>query len=252
MFSLTVLWHRLLGALLLPPLLNLLPIVLGAVLVRRWQRMGRLLLAFGVVLTYLLSIPQTAIWLARDLERYPVIRTADLQAVDAIVVLAGGKRPAAEYGGNAPGSDTLVRLRYGAYLARNSGKPVLVTGGSPVGGESEGAVMASAMRDDYGIRPRWVESRSNTTLENAQFSAQMLKAAGVRRIALVSQGWHLARAVPFFEQQGLQVLPAPTSLIRYDGEGVFLYIPASGAMAECRTLLSERLSRLFYRIRPAG
>lgn len=188
--SLMVLWHRLLGAALLPPVLNLLPIVAGAMLVRRWQHAGRVLLALGVALTYMLSIPQTAIWLAQGVERYPPIRPADLAAADAIVVLGGGKRPAPEFGGNAPSSDTLARLRYAAYLARQSGKPVLVTGGSPLGGEPEGKVMASALHDDYGIRARWVEDRSDTTLDNARLSAEMLKAAGATRIALVSQGWH--------------------------------------------------------------
>ncbi|WP_047244345.1 YdcF family protein [Chromobacterium subtsugae] len=252
MYSVTVLAHRLLGALLLPPILNLLPIIAGGMLIRRWPHAGRLLLASGVALTYFLSIPQTAIWLAHGLERYPVIDAAQLADVDAIVVLGGGKRPAEEFGGNAPGSDTLTRLRYGAYLARASGKPLLVTGGAPSGGEAEGAVMARALREDYGLKPRWVELRSNTTLENAQLSAPMLQAAGVKRIALVSQGWHLARAVPFFQRQGLQVLPAPTGLIRYDGAAAFLYIPSGNAMAECRTLLSERLGLLFYRIRPTG
>lgn len=109
MYSVTVLAHRLLGALLLPPILNLLPIIAGGMLIRRWPHAGRLLLASGVALTYFLSIPQTAIWLAHGLERYPVIDAAQLADVDAIVVLGGGKRPAEEFGGNAPGGDTLTR-----------------------------------------------------------------------------------------------------------------------------------------------
>ncbi|AUH52028.1 hypothetical protein CXB49_14980 [Chromobacterium sp. ATCC 53434] len=250
--SLMVLAHRLLGALLLPPILNLLPIVAGAMLVRRWQHAGRLLLAFGVALTYLLSIPQTAMWLAQGVERYPALRPADLATVDAIVVLGGGKREAPEFDGNAPGADTLVRLRYGAYLARHSGKPLLVTGGAPMGGEPEAEVMARVLRQDYGLHARWLESRSNTTLENARLSAAMLKADGATRIALVSQGWHLARAVPFFRHQGLQVLPAPTAFIRYDGPAAARYIPSGSAMAECHTLLRESLGMLYYRLWPGA
>ncbi|OQS23781.1 YdcF family protein [Chromobacterium violaceum] len=250
--SLMVLWHRLLSAALLPPVLNLLPIVAGAMLVRRWQHAGRLLLALGVALTYMLSIPQTAIWLAQGVERYPPIRPADLAAADAIVVLGGGKRPAPEFGGNAPSSDTLARLRYAAYLARQSGKPVLVTGGAPLGGEPEGKVMASALRDDYGIRARWVEDRSDTTLDNARLSAEMLKAAGATRIALVSQGWHLGRAVPFFQSQGLQVSPAPTGFVRYEGPAFTRYLPSGKAMDECHALLREYIGLLYYRLRPGA
>ncbi|QND86160.1 DUF218 domain-containing protein [Chromobacterium vaccinii] len=252
MFSQTVFWHSLLGALLLPPILNLLPIVAGAMLIRRWQHVGRLLLAFGVALTYLLSIPQTAVWLAQGVERYPPIRPADLSAVDAIVVLGGGKRAAPEFGGNAPSGDTLARLRYAAYLARHSGKPVLATGGAPLGGEPEGDVMARALRDDYGIRARWVEDKSDTTLDNARLSAAMLKADGATRVALVSQGWHLARAVPFFQRQGLQVLPAPTGFIRYEGPAYRRYIPSGKAMEECHALLREYIGLLYYRMRPGA
>ncbi|KIA79080.1 YdcF family protein [Chromobacterium phragmitis] len=252
MYSLTVLWHQLLGALLLPPLIYLLPIVLGALLLRRCRLWGSGLLALGVVLGYLLSIPQTAMWLARHVERYPVASAAQLQAVEAIVVLGGGKKPAPEYGRNEPGADTLARLRYGAYLARQTGKPLLVTGGAPLGGEPEGEVMARTLREDYGLTPRWVESRSNTTLENAQFSAALLRRDHVQRIALVSQGWHLARAVPFFERQGLSVLPAPTGFIRYDGGGVFWWIPGGRAQQECHSLLREYLGQLFYSVRKDG
>ncbi|MEO9383954.1 YdcF family protein [Chromobacterium phragmitis] len=252
MASLTVVSHALLGALLLPPLLNLLPIVAGAAVIRRWPRAGRLLLAFGVTLTYLLSIPQTAIWLAQGVERYPTIRPADLSSVDAIVVLGGGKRQASEYEAIVPGDDSLARLRYGAYLARHSHKPLLVTGGAPLGGVPEGEVMARTLQQDYGLTARWVESRSSTTLENAQLSAPMLKAAGATRIALVSQGWHLARAVPFFQRQGLQVLPAPTGLIRYEGPAFMRYVPSGGAMRNCHVLLREYIGLLYYRLRPGA
>ncbi|QEL54563.1 YdcF family protein [Chromobacterium paludis] len=252
MYSLTVLWHQLLGALMLPPLIYLLPIALGALLGKRRPRLSGALLLAGLALGYLLSIPQTAIWLANRLERYPVIAMDQVRQAQAIVVLGGGKKPAPEYGRDEPNGDTLARLRYGAYLARQSGKPLLVSGGAPLGGEPEAEVMARTLRDDYGLTPRWVESRSNTTLENAQFSAEILKRDGVTRIALVSQGWHLARAVPFFVRQGLAVAPAPTAFTRYAGGGVFWWIPSGRSMQECHSLLREYLGQLFYRARGEG
>ncbi|WP_233201138.1 YdcF family protein [Chromobacterium alticapitis] len=252
MYSPTVLWHQLLGSILLAPLLYLLPIALGGLLLRRMPRLGGVLLTAGVALGYLLSIPFTAIWLAGQLERYPAIDAAQARQVQAIVVLGGGKKPAPEYGRDEPSADTLARLRYGAYLAKHSGKPLLVSGGAPLGGEAEAEVMARALSEDYGLAPRWVESRSNTTLENAKFSAELLRQAGISRIALVSQGWHLARAVPFFERQGLSVLPAPTGFIRYSGGGVFWWIPNGRSMQECHSLLREYLGSLYYRLRPGA
>ena len=54
---------------------------------------------------------------------------------DAIVILGGGTYfHAPEYAGQDTISDaTLIRLRYGAKLQRETGKPILVTGGKPLG-----------------------------------------------------------------------------------------------------------------------
>lgn len=241
-----VLVHQLFGAFLLPPLLFILPILAGALLLRRAPLTGWCLLLASLLLAYCLSLPRTAIWLNAGLERYPPITPAALQQAQAIVVLGGGKKPAPEYARNEPNADTLTRLRYAAWLARRSHLPLLVTGGSPYGGEPEGEVMARILRQDYGLPVRWVEMQSNTTLENARYSVVLLKQAGIQRIALVSQGWHLRRALPFFQAQGLQVLAAPTGFVRYDGAGLSWYLPTGRAMQECHSALREWLGIFFY------
>ena len=247
--STQVLVHLVLGSLLLPPLNMLLMMSLGLWLRRRWRRLGACLLILGMAGLYALSTPITAMWLNRGLERYPVISAEQLNRVEAIVVLSGGKKPAPEYGGMEPGADSLARLRYAARLARQSGKPILLTGGAPMGGEAEAEVMARVLREEYGIAPRWVEARSNTTLENARYSAGLLHAAGIKRVALVSQGWHLRRALPFFQRQALDVTAAPTAFIRYDGGGVAWFLPSGRSMQECHAALREWLGILFYRMK---
>ncbi len=244
-----VLSHLLLGSLLLPPLNLLLLMLFGLGLRRRWPRLGGALLALGMAGLYALSTPMLAMWLNRGLEVYPALDAGQLARVDAIVVLSGGKKPAPEYGGMEPGADSLARLRYGARLARQSGKPLLLSGGAPQGGEAEAAVMARVLRQDYGLSPRWVETRSDTTLENARYAAAMLRADGVERIALVSQGWHLRRALPMFQRQGLEVSAAPTGFIRYDGGGIAWYLPSGRAMQESHSALREWLGILFYRLK---
>lgn len=244
-----VLVHQLFGAFLLPPLLFILPLLAGALLLRPRPLAGWLLLLGGLFLAYGLSIPRTAMWLSAGLEQYPPITQAQLQRAQAIVVLGGGKKPAPEYGRNEPGADTLSRLRYAAWLARRSQLPLLVTGGSPLGGEPEGEVMARTLQQDYGLPVRWVEMQSNTTLENARYSARLLKKDGIGRIVLVSQGWHLRRALPFFTAESLQVLPAPTGFVRYDGGGLAWYLPTGRAMQECHSALREWLGIFFYKAR---
>ncbi|MDN0076270.1 YdcF family protein [Crenobacter sp. SG2303] len=198
---------------------------------------------------YLFTTPAVSLWLNGLLERYPPLPVAKLADVDAIVVLGGGKKVAPEYGDDEPVADTLIRLRYAAHLARVSGKPVLVSGGAPNGGTPEGRVMAESLHSDFGIRPRWIEEGADTTADNARLSAELLRRDGVRRIALVSQSWHLARAVPAFAAQGLAVTPAPTGYVRYEISGARLWVPQGRAMQECHSALRELIGIGYYALR---
>ena len=77
-------------------------------------------------------------------------------------------------------------------------------------GRADAEAMKEAIEGYFGGRVQWVESASRDTAENAAYSAAILKAAGITRVALVSHAWHLRRAVPLFERQGLDVMAAPT------------------------------------------
>jgi uncharacterized SAM-binding protein YcdF (DUF218 family) len=142
---------------------------------------------------------------------------------------------------------TLERLRYGARLARESNLPLLVTGGAPFGGRAEAASMRESLERDFGVKVRWVEASSRDTAENAGLSAPMLKAAGVTRIALVSHGWHLPRAIPLFEKQGLEVTPAPTAFSTGSPSPIENLLP--GAMNRSRQALNEYLGQLYNRLK---
>ena len=202
----------LVGALASPLGLSLLLLGLAWLLRQRRPR-----LAWGLVLgtlgtLYALATPWLAHQLQQTQELGQPISATQLQQVDAIVVLGGGRRFAAvDEGGEDTVSDSqLVRLRYAAVLARQSGKPVLVSGGSPEGGVSEAVLMRQSLQRDFAVPVRWEEPRSHNTAENARFSAEILLAAGVRRIALVTHSWHMPRALRSFSQYGLEVIPAPT------------------------------------------
>lgn len=206
---------KFLSVVLLPPLLPLLFIVCGLLFCRRYPRLGKTLAWSGVLLSFLLMTPAGVDLLSAPLERVPVLQKADLPRAQAIVILGGGQRlQAVEYADSAPNRLTLERLRYGARLARQSGLPVLVSGGAPVGMEGEAITMAKSLREDFGVRPQWVEARSLDTQGNAYFSAQMLRpkeARGIRRIVLVTHAAHMRRSINEFAAQGFEVTPAPTA-----------------------------------------
>ncbi len=244
---------NILTALILPPTGLVLLALFGLWLARscrsrRWQHGGAVLATLSLLGLLVLSLPVVGNALMVPLEPHPPITAAQLQRVQAIVILgAGSHYAAAEYGGDTVSHYTLERLRYGARLAREFRLPLLVTGGSPFGGRAEAESMREALESDFGMKVRWVETASRDTAENAALSAPVLKADGVTRIALVSHGWHLPRAMPLFEKQGLEVTSAPTAFST--GSPSLLEDLLPGGMVRSRRALNEYLGQLYNRLK---
>jgi uncharacterized SAM-binding protein YcdF (DUF218 family) len=69
--------------------------------------------------------------------------------------------------------------------------------------------MARVLRDDLLTAVRWTEDGSFDTADNAAMTARELLADNVSHILLVTQAFHMPRAMSAFEANGLQVTPAP-------------------------------------------
>ena len=235
-----------LTALLMPPFSLILLATLGLVLGRRRPRLGSWVAGLALFALASLSWPPVADALVGSLERHPPLSAQALAQAQAIVILGGGIYPdAPEYGGqDSVARPTLQRLQYAATLQRRSQLPVLVTGGAPEGGRPEGEVMQQVLEQQFGVPVRWVESASLDTAGNAALSAPLLRAAGVQRVALVSQAWHLPRAVALFEAQGFTVLPAPTGFRTRPPGAWKRYLPSAEALLASQTALHEWLGRL--------
>ena len=238
-------------ALLLPPASPLLACLLGGLLA--WsgrRRSGMSLIAVALLLLAALSMPAVSSRLITALEAAaPALTDARQSQAQAIVILGGDKHPAAaEYGGqDQPSALTLGRLRYGAWLHEQTGLPILVTGGTPSGqGESEAAIMARVLASSFRTRTRWQEAQSNNTAENAIYSARMLKESGVRRVLLVTDAWHMPRALQAFRAQGVEVIAAPTMASAARPWTLINLIPAAGALLQSRQALHEWTGILWY------
>ena len=243
---------KLLTALILPPtgplLLALGGLWLATAQNRRWRTGGLWLASLSLLGLLVLSIPVVGRALMAPLEPHPPISRAQLQRVQAIVILGGGSYSgASEYGDDTVGPATLERLRYGARLARASRLPLLVTAGAPSGGRAEGELMSEVLESEFGVKVRWVEAASRDTAENASLSAPLLKAAGISRIALLSHGWHLPRAIPLFENQGFEVTPAPMGFSAAPSAGWAEMLPQD--LGTSREALHEYLGLLYNRLR---
>jgi uncharacterized SAM-binding protein YcdF (DUF218 family) len=184
---------------------------LGLARLRHHPRSGTALLALAAATLWLLSMPWCARMLLQSIEPAPAdpLRAPPAQA---IVVLGGGQYHAApEYGRSTVSEATLARLRYAAHLQRQTGKPVLVSGGAPEGSpHSEAQAMQAVLEAEFNVPVRWAERLSNNTLENARASHALLAPLGMKRIYLVTHAWHMRRAQRVFEAAGLDVVPAPT------------------------------------------
>lgn len=239
-----------LSDLVLPPTSLIALSLLGLVLLRRWRALGIVLIGGSQFVLLVLSLPVVAMALARSLEPPPV-QVAALKDVQAIVILGGGRnRGAPEWGGETVKTYTLQRLRYGARLARETGLPVYVTGGKPDGGEyAEGTLMKNVLEREFHVPVRWAEVASETTAENARFAARDLKAAGIARVALVTDAMHMPRSRRALERAGLQVIACPTA---YAGQRPFRpwqLVPGIAALHLSNSVLREWVSRGLYALR---
>lgn len=202
---------KLVSALILPPTAPLLIAVAGLLLLRSRPRLGRGLVWAGVLSLVLLAWSPVAFLLTRTVAVTEPLDLERAREAQAIVIVASGLRyHTLEYGGEATLSRwTLERVRYGAYLARRTGLPVLVTGGIVFTGPPEAEIMRDALERDFGVPVRWAETRSRDTHENAIYSAPMLSESGIDTVVLVAHADHMGRARREFTSAGIHVIAAP-------------------------------------------
>jgi uncharacterized SAM-binding protein YcdF (DUF218 family) len=252
---------KLVSLFLLPPTGLLLSALFGVTLLgwTRWRKTGVALALGSVGLVLVLSTPNVAGFLIHSLYLHEPVPAAEAPSLarraDAIAVLSGGAYPMApEYGTANIGANSLARLRYGVWLHRQTGLPMLVTGGAPDGGPPEAETMARILREEYAVEPRWIESASLDTRDNADLSAKLLLAEGRTRVVVVTDARHMRRAMAEFERAGMKAIAAPTGRSARVGKeppSIYAYFPNAGALAGSSEALKEWLGILAIRLRGA-
>lgn len=257
-------WKPYVGVLLLPPVPLLILVLLGTRLVLPRRGLGWLVVLTSVVLLWLSSCAGSARllshWLLRPPpalapERIEALREAvRARQPVAILVLGGGaRRLAPEYGVGDLSAISLERLRYGIWLARQTGAPLAFSGGVGHGqrdGEStpEAQLAARIAEQEFNRPLRWTEDRSRDTRENAAYSVPLLKEAGIRRVVLVTHQAHMARALRALEQVGNGTVafePAPVGVPQGSLGRVELWLPSREGFAGVHIVLHEAFGLLF-------
>ena len=251
-----------LAAFLLPPVPMLLLIVAGAVLLGGRRRvLGWCLVLAGCLALYACTTSGVARLLTRTLVApVPSLSQAALASLKsqagrrdgAVIVLGAGREALApEYGKASLNRLGLERLRYGIWLSRAVSWPVGFSGGVGHGAEGavdEAGIAARIAREEFGWLLQWQESHSRDTVENAEGTVSLMKQHGVRRVLLVTHGFHMRRALRAFDraiarqEATLEVVPAPMGMGWLEGTGGWL--PSQEGMLQTRWVLREWLGWL--------
>lgn len=236
-------------AILLPGSLILLMIAGCLLLASRFRRSGWVLLITGIGSLGVLSMPFTAHTMIRALEQQSTaLDPRNMAKAQAVVVLGGGSRhKQPEYANDMSSAATLERLRYATFLYNQYEVPILVSGGSPRGGEPEAWVMKRELETLFDVPVRWVEAKSANTEANAQLSWKMLSTEGITTIALVTHTWHMPRAKQAFERAGFTVIAAPTVFHVESLKGIANFLPQASYLELANTALREWVGMLWYR-----
>jgi uncharacterized SAM-binding protein YcdF (DUF218 family) len=194
-------FRNFIAELLMPPGIWILMSLGALFFLRHRQILQRTLLVFTLMMIWVTSTPAFAAWFTHQVDSFlhwpkPVqisglphhqqsLSQTQTQT-QAIIVLGGGRRLGvkefAEYSNQDLSKETLERVRMAAKLARQTGLPILTSGGRPdatdaadANDQSEAEVMSRVLKNEYALDVKWLESQSHTTQENAHYSFEMLK-----------------------------------------------------------------------------
>ena len=245
-----------LTALALPPASLLILMLLGAWLMRRRPKLARRVVVLSVVLLWVLSTNAFSVWLHDQvIHDYPLVTARDLKvkSVQAVVVLGGGVVTGLPGGDQQLSKTSLERIRLGAQLARQSGLPLVFSGGSGWGAKeksvSEADVAQKVLADSFGLDLKLKESSSRDTQENAVNTWNLLSRDKITSIALVTSSIHMPRASAEFTKAGFVVTESAVGQPTVGSEAVLSLIPSASSLEVSQSVLRELLAKLIQQIK---
>jgi len=233
----------------MPPTVLILVCLAGALLALLRPRAGIAIMLAGSVCLFLAALPVVSTALLHQVEA-EIPTGPDPRAAQAIIVLGGDLHRGAGGVPDSLGPLSLERVAYAARLYRIVRLPVAVSGG-PTGGSSSGvaAAMREELEQDFAVPVAWTEQRSRSTFENASFTAQLLRPENITSVFVVTQAWHMPRALWSFERVGLHAIPWPTPRTAIRAAGIGDFLPSATAILQSFYALHEIFGMLYYELR---
>lgn len=243
---------RALEALFLPPsgliTLGIIGLLFG------FTKSGRQLLGISMLLLYLMSTSYVSAWMnSRLTHQYPAVDPALLKSDDApqaLVVLGGGYYgESVEYGNTAIGPFFAERIRYAAWLAKQSELPVIVSSG-----KSDAPAAVRILKEEYGVENVTHESKSWTTDDNASNLRQLLKEQEVGKIGVITHAWHMPRAMWSLESYEIDATALPMGLLyKMPAMGDYnSWLPSMASLVRSRNVMHEFFGLLWYQMMAMG
>lgn len=225
--------------------------MIGVLIAWRRKPFGLAVATAAIGLVYLAAMPVTAALLIRWAEAIafdePTLPSD--KPPGAIVVLSADARRSAVPGvPDTVGRLTLERLAEAARQQRRLGLPILVSGGAPRG-TSLAVLMSRVLQEDFRVPVQWREERSRNTFENALYSAEILRGAGIPAALVIAHPWDMARALWSFRAIGYPVVPSPTPEDGSPPLSVAAFLPQVPALLESYYALHELTGLAWYRVR---
>ena len=246
----------------LPPGVIIIAILLLYILlIFKKKKIATLFMLFLVFFLFLFSSWFGEYLFLRPLEeRYILNRDISKESMNltnpVIVVLSGDSITGSLLTGeeNAEvGEITLARLMGAFFIYKETGSPILVSGGTiPGSGEN---IPAAGIMKEFLVRMEipeenvLIEGNSSTTLENAIFTMELIKKYNFHEVILVTSAVHMPRAMLAFQNRDVKVVAAPVNflykVIQPDTLDIF---PNRSSWEHNLRALHEWIGLLYYKI----
>jgi len=244
-----LIFHKILPVFFLPIGLGILVLVIGA-LFRKW-----VVVWFGIVLLWVLSMPVTGDWLVRQVEGVETrVALESLEQADAVVVLGGvlWQVPGVRYG---EWGDAVDRFEGGVEVFEAGKAPVICFMGAKMpwmpDARPEGEVLAErAIRLGVPEEAVRVTERVGNTADEASAVKKLLAGIESPEVILVTSAFHTHRASLLFRNAGIEVQPFPVDFrTSYYNEPTLIdFLPSAYGLENSELAMREMLGTLYYRI----
>lgn len=228
---------------------------LGFLIFRKSKFRKHTLILFYVasVVTYLFSLSPISNYLVVEAEREWIDFVPDSSKKDVVIVLGGimsdGYKHTYEF------TSAVDRLLTGIrYVKQGKADKIMLSGGRPpISGRTQEAHLMYAFIKEFNLLPDSViilENRSSNTVENAEFSKEIIVEEGLSSsVYVVTSASHMTRAKHQFELQGFDVSPVPTDYaLIWESSNLlpFWLIPNAHALATNSKYFREWLGTLYH------